>query len=224
MEDQDGLDAAIGQEPAAVELRKLVAVSHATIIRVSPGADNAVIPRTGSLAEVRILMLAPPGGGKGTQGVRLAAELGVPHISSGDVLRREVAEGTELGREVEAHMAAGRLAPDELVTRAVRPVISRLDGYILDGYPRTLAQAEGLDFDAVVYLRVGEQEVMRRMLARGRSDDRPDVIRQRLREYDADTQPLIDHYRDVLVEVDGERDEDAIAADLAARVRPRPPA
>jgi len=169
-------------------------------------------------------MLAPPGGGKGTQGVRLAAELGVPHISSGDVLRAEVAEDSALGREVKAHMAAGRLAPDELVTRAVRPVIARLDGYILDGYPRTLAQADGLDFDAVVYLDVGDDEVMRRLLARGREDDKPDVIQERLREYAEDTEPLIDHYRAVLVEVDGERDADAIAADLKNRlVRPQPP-
>jgi adenylate kinase len=169
-------------------------------------------------------MLAPPGGGKGTQGVRLAQALGVPHISSGDVLRAEVAKGSELGREVEAHMAAGRLAPDELVTRAILPVIERLDGYILDGFPRTLAQAEGLRFDAVVYLRVGDEEVIKRMLARGRADDKADVIQERLREYDRDTQPLIDHYRDVLVEVDGERDEDAIAADLKARLTRRPPA
>ena len=156
--------------------------------------------------------------------MRLASELGVPHISSGDVLRREVAQDSELGREVEAHMAAGRLAPDELVTRAVRPVIARLDGYILDGYPRTRAQAEGLDFDAVVYLRVGDEEVMRRLLARGRSDDQADVIKERLREYDQDTEPLIDFYRDVLVEVDGERDADAIAADLKTRVKRQPPA
>jgi adenylate kinase len=168
-------------------------------------------------------MLAPPGGGKGTQGVRLARELGVRHISSGDVLRREVADDTELGREVKAHMAAGRLAPDELVTRAVLPVIEALDGYILDGYPRTLSQAEGLDFDAVVYLRVPDDEVERRMLARGRADDTADVIKQRLREYAADTEPLIDHYRDVLVEVDGNRDEDPIAADLKARVTPPRP-
>jgi adenylate kinase len=169
-------------------------------------------------------MLAPPGGGKGTQGVRLARELGVPHISSGDVLRAEVANDTELGREVKAHMAAGRLAPDELVTRAIRPVIESLDGYVLDGYPRTLAQADGLDFDAVVYLNVHDEEVHRRLLARGREDDTPDVIKERLREYAADTEPLIDHYRDVLVEVDGDRDEDTIAADLKARVRLRPPA
>jgi len=168
-------------------------------------------------------MLAPPGGGKGTQGVRLARELGVRHVSSGDVLRQEVADDTEIGREVKAHMAAGRLAPDELVTRAVRPVIEQLDGYILDGYPRTPSQAEGLDFDAVVYLNVPEDEVMRRLLARGRADDKADVIQERLREYDRDTEPLIDHYRDVLVEVDGDRDADAIAADLKARLRPRPP-
>jgi adenylate kinase len=170
-------------------------------------------------------MLAPPGGGKGTQGVRLARELGVPHISSGDVLRAEVAKDSELGREVRAHMAAGRLAPDELVTRAVRPVIERLDGYILDGYPRTLSQAAGLVFDAVVYLNVSDEEVSRRLLARGREDDEAGVIRERLREYDEDTEPLIDHYRDVLVEVDGERDPDTIAAELKSRVvRPQRPA
>jgi adenylate kinase len=169
-------------------------------------------------------MLAPPGGGKGTQGVRLARELGVPHISSGDVLRKEVAEDTALGREVKTHMAAGRLAPDELVTRAILPVIEALDGYVLDGYPRTLAQADGVQFDAVVYLNVPDDEVIRRLLARGREDDKADVIKERLREYAEDTEPLIEHYRDVLVEVDGDRDQETVAADLAARLRPRPPA
>jgi len=168
-------------------------------------------------------MLAPPGGGKGTQGMRLARELGVRHISSGDVLRQAVADDTELGREVKAHMAAGRLAPDELVTRAVRPVIEKLDGYILDGYPRTLAQADGVEFDAVVYLRVPADEVITRLLARGREDDKAEVIRERLREYEDDTEPLIDRYRAVLVEVDGNRAADEIAAELKARVRPRPP-
>ena len=128
-----------------------------------------------------------------------------------------MAKDSALGREVKAHMDAGRLAPDELVTRAVRPVVEQLDGYILDGYPRTRAQAEGLDFDAVVYLNVGDEEVIRRLLARGRHDDRADVIKERLREYDEDTEPLIDHYADVLVEVDGDRDQDEIAADIKAR-------
>jgi adenylate kinase len=167
---------------------------------------------------VKVLMLAPPGGGKGTQGSRLAKELGVEHISSGDVLRAEVAEKTAIGRDVQAHMAAGRLAPDELVSRAVLAKLGRRDGYVLDGYPRTLSQAEGLDFDAVVYLHVPDEVVERRLLARGRADDKKDVIAERLREYRDDTRPLIEHYRDVLVEVDGDRPEDEIAAELRRRL------
>jgi adenylate kinase len=167
---------------------------------------------------VKVLMLAPPGGGKGTQGSRLAKELGVEHISSGDVLRAEVSDKTEIGRAVQAHMAAGRLAPDELVSRAVLAKLGRRDGYVLDGYPRKLSQADGLDFDAVVYLQVPDSVVQRRLLARGREDDTKDVIAQRLREFWADTQPLIDHYRDVLVEIDGDRPEDEIAADIKRRL------
>jgi adenylate kinase len=167
-------------------------------------------------------MLAPPGGGKGTQGVRLARGLGVEHISSGDVLRDEVARDTELGREVKAHMAAGQLAPDELVARAVVPTLEGRDGYVLDGYPRTRAQATGLDFDAVVYLKVPHEEVERRLLARGRDDDTPEAIAERLREYAQDTKPLVEHYRGVLVEVDGDRPEDEIAAELKDRLT-RPP-
>jgi adenylate kinase len=170
---------------------------------------------------VKVLMLAPPGGGKGTQGERLARQLGVDHISSGDVLRAAVKEGTEIGREVESHMAAGRLAPDALVTDAVRPALADRDGYVLDGFPRTLAQTGGIDFDAVVYLEVPEEELQRRMIERGRADDTADVITERLREYEQDTRPLVDHYRDlgVLVEVDGDRPEDEIAADLLQRLK-----
>jgi adenylate kinase len=167
---------------------------------------------------MKVLMLGAPGSGKGTQGARLARALGVDHISSGDLLREAVAEGTPLGDQVAAHVAAGRLAPDELVTEAVRPALSRRDGYVLDGFPRTLAQARNVDFDAVVYLDVPEDVLVRRLLARGRDDDRKDVIAERLREYERDTRPLIDHYRDVLVEVDGDRPEDEIAGELARRV------
>ncbi len=166
----------------------------------------------------RVLMLGPPGSGKGTQGERLARALGVDHISSGDLLREAVAAGTPLGRQVEQHLAAGRLAPDELVREAVRPALERRDGYVLDGFPRTLAQTGGVGFDAVVHLDVPEQEVKRRLLARGRGDDQEDAIAERLREYEHDTRPLIDHYRDVLVEVDGDRTVDEIAEDLLARV------
>jgi adenylate kinase len=166
-------------------------------------------------------MLAPPGGGKGTQGVRLAGALGIDHVSSGDILRAEVERGTPLGREVSEHLAAGRLAPDDLVTRAVCAALKGRDGYVLDGFPRTLGQTSAVGFDAVVYLDVPEEELQRRMLARGRGDDTPDVIARRLREYAADTRPLIDHYREqgLLVAVDGDRPPDAIAAELIERLK-----
>jgi adenylate kinase len=167
---------------------------------------------------VKILMLAPPGGGKGTQGVRIAKALGVEHISSGELLRAAVAEDTPIGREVAEHMAAGRLAPDALVTAAVKPVLETRDGYVLDGFPRNLAQADGMAFDAVVHLAVPPAVTRERLLARGRADDTEAVIERRLEQYAADTQPLVDHYRDVLVEVDGDRPPDEIAADLLERL------
>jgi adenylate kinase len=168
---------------------------------------------------MKVLMLGAPGSGKGTQGSRLADALGVDHISSGDLLREAVAADTPIGREVKSHMDAGRLAPDDVVTEAVLPALSRRDGYVLDGFPRTLAQARDAQFDAVVHLDVPEDELKRRLMQRGREDDREDVIAERLREYERDTRPLLDHYRDVLVEVDGDRPEDEIAAELRERVR-----
>jgi adenylate kinase len=166
----------------------------------------------------RVLMLGPPGSGKGTQGERLARALGVDHISSGEALREAVAAGTPLGRQVKDAMAAGRLVSDELVREAIRPSLERRDGYVLDGFPRTLSQTEGVDFDAVVHLDVPEQELVRRLLARGRADDTEDAIAERLQEYRDDTRPLLDHYRDVLVEVDGNRGVDEIAAELRERI------
>jgi adenylate kinase len=166
----------------------------------------------------RVLMLGPPGSGKGTQGERLARSLGVEHISSGALLREAVAAGTPLGHQVEQAMSEGRLVSDELVTEAIRPALRRHDGYVLDGFPRKLSQTDGVDFDAVVHLDVPKEEVVRRLLARGRADDTEDAIAERLREYNDDTRPLLDHYRDVVVEVDGDRDPDEIAAELRERV------
>ena len=167
-------------------------------------------------------MLAPPGGGKGTQGIRLAEHLGVPHVSSGDLLRAAAAEGTPLGRRVDEYLRDGRLAPDELATEAIRPVLATRHDYVLDGFPRRITQAEGVDFDAVVYLDVPDDVVTQRLLARGRADDKPDVIKERLRQYEADTEPLIAYYRDkgVLLRVDGDRPEDEIAAELLERISP----
>ena len=170
---------------------------------------------------MKILMLAPPGGGKGTQGIRVAEALGVEHISSGELLREAVAQDTPLGREVAAHMAAGRLAPDAVVTQAVKPVLEQRDGYVLDGFPRTIAQTAGIDFDLVLYLDVPDDVITGRLLARGRADDTADVIVQRLRQYEADTEPLVEYYRErgVLVRVDGDRPADEITADLLEKVR-----
>jgi adenylate kinase len=170
---------------------------------------------------VKILMLAPPGGGKGTQGTRIAEALGLDHVSSGDLLREAVAEDTPLGREVKTYMDKGQLAPDALVADALKPVLENHDSYVLDGFPRNLTQAEGLDFDAVIYLEVPEEELTRRLLGRGRKDDRPEVIEERLREYADDTEPLIGLYREqgVLIAVDGDRPPDEITADLLKRLR-----
>ena len=149
---------------------------------VSPNGRCGYPTSADTLARVKVLMLAPPGGGKGTQGVRIADELGVEHISSGDLLRAAVAEDTPIGREVAEHMAAGRLAPDAVVTRGRQAGARRLATATCSTASRaTLAQTGGLDFDAVVYLDVPDDVTRERLLARGRADDTEAVIERRLR-------------------------------------------
>jgi adenylate kinase len=165
---------------------------------------------------MRLILLGAPGSGKGTQAAALANHFEVPHISSGELLRRHVAAETELGREVATYLERGELAPDGLVMAVVAEAIADADGgYVLEGYPRTVSQAReaeasyGARFaDAVVVLEVPDdvarQRLARRMSA-GRSDDRdPEIIERRLRGFHADTEPLIDYYRDrgLLVAVD----------------------
>lgn len=165
----------------------------------------------------RILFLGPPGAGKGTQAEMLARALGVPHISTGAMLRDAVAEGSELGRKVEAVMASGALVSDDLVLALVEDRLSRDDaacGYLLDGYPRNAAQAEALaatvgerGIEVTILLEVGVDELVSRLLSRaadqGRSDDTEDVIRHRLEVYERETSPLIEHYGETVVPVDG---------------------
>lgn len=165
----------------------------------------------------RIVLLGPPGAGKGTQAQLLAQRLGVPAISTGDMLRAAVAAGSELGGRVQGVMASGGLVDDALMAEVVRDRLTHADtarGYLLDGYPRTLPQAEtlagilrdaGQELDAVLLVAVPEDELVRRALGRGRADDTEEVIRERLRVYREKTEPLIGYYRErgLLREIDG---------------------
>jgi len=154
----------------------------------------------------RLLFIGPPGSGKGTQARNVAARLGIPHISTGHMFRDHVSRGTELGRTVGPIMAAGDYVPDEVTVAMLRERIAQGDaqnGYILDGFPRTEAQVESLDYllgeqglDRVVVLHVDEDELISRLVDRGRADDTEDTIRNRFKTYLEQTQPLIDIYRD----------------------------
>jgi len=205
---------------------------------------------------LNVVMLGPPGAGKGTQADRFAAARGIPKISTGDILREAVQAGSELGRRAQAIMARGELVGDDVMIGIVRERLGRPDaarGFVLDGFPRTVAQAEALDALmadrdplVVVDLAVADEELVRRMTSRRvcgscganaadpaeascgrcggtlgqRSDDREDVVRERLRVYARNTRPLLDFYgsRPTFRSVDGARAPEAVAAALAAAI------
>jgi adenylate kinase len=164
---------------------------------------------------VRLLFIGPPGAGKGTQAGKVAARLGIPHVSTGEMFRDHVSRCTELGQKVDAIMKAGDYVPDELTVAMLAERIAQddaEDGFILDGFPRTEAQVESLDdllgaqgLDRVVVFDVDEEELVDRLLARGRSDDTEETIRNRFKIYLEQTQPLIDVYeeRGITAHVDG---------------------
>jgi adenylate kinase len=170
---------------------------------------------------MRLILMGPPGAGKGTQAKFVAEHFGIPAISTGDIFRANVSQGTPLGIEAARYMDAGDYVPDEVTNLMVRNRIDDADavnGFLLDGYPRTLAQVEELDgmikhtghaLDAVVVLTVDPDEIVQRLLQRaqveGRADDTEDVIRRRQELYTEQTEPLIGVYRDrgILIEVDG---------------------
>lgn len=153
---------------------------------------------------MRLVLLGPPGAGKGTQAERIVAAHGLVHLSTGDLLRAAVAAGTELGLRAKAAMDAGDLVSDEIVMALVRQRLEQPDaaqGFLLDGFPRNAAQAEALDADLedrgvelVISMRLDDDEIMRRLLARGRKDDQESVIRNRLEVYRDETAPLIAYY------------------------------
>jgi adenylate kinase len=155
---------------------------------------------------VRVVLLGPPGAGKGTQAVRLAEKLGVPHISTGELFRHNISNGTPLGVRAKHYLDAGELVPTGLTNDLVDDRLGEADvagGFILDGFPRTIDQAvalhdmlerRGLKLDAVLELRVPEEVLIARLMSRGRADDTEDVIRNRFRVYRDETAPLLDYY------------------------------
>lgn len=184
---------------------------------------------------MRVVLMGPPGAGKGTQAVVVAERLGIPHVSTGDIFRANVAGGTPLGLEAQKYMDAGEYVPDSVTNEMVRDRLAQPDaagGFLLDGYPRTLAQvdelagmlaAHGSAIDKVVELTVDTDEVVGRLVKRaaeqGRSDDTEDVIRRRQEIYAEQTAPLTAVYAEqgLLVQVDGMGSvEDVTARVLAA--------
>lgn len=176
----------------------------------------------------RLIFLGAPGAGKGTQATVLATTKSIPHISTGDILRAAVGNKTELGLKAQAYMDRGDLVPDQLVIDLIRERLSQPDaavGWILDGFPRTVAQATFLDdllseinqvYDHAVNFEVPDEVLVQRLLGRGRKDDTEEVIRRRLQVYRDQTAPLIDFYkeRQRLVAIDGDRTQPDVAADL----------
>jgi adenylate kinase len=166
---------------------------------------------------MRIVFIGPPGAGKGTQAQRLAAEYGIAHLSTGDMLRAARDARTEVGRKADKYMSAGELVPDPIIIEIIAERLRQPDcedGYLLDGFPRTIAQAEALDamlagrgtpLDVVLELKVPEDELFQRLAGRGRADDNPEVIRQRLVAYRNQTERLLDYYsrESLLRSIDG---------------------
>ncbi|MBC6446345.1 adenylate kinase [Actinokineospora xionganensis] len=181
----------------------------------------------------RVVLVGPPGAGKGTQATALSHKLGVPHISTGDLFRAHIANNTELGQDVKRYLDSGQLVPDEVTNEMVRERLAQpdaTDGFLLDGFPRNVGQAAVLGeilsasdtkIDAVVEFRIDEEVVVERLLARGRDDDNEAVIRHRQQVYRSETAPLLDYYADVLITIDAVGDVDEITGRVLDSLRAR---
>jgi adenylate kinase len=183
---------------------------------------------------VNILLLGPQGSGKGTQAKRIAAEYGIPHIATGDMLRAAMAAGTPLGLKVKPIYDAGQLVPDEIMIELIRERLDEpdaADGFVLDGFPRTMPQTEALDamlreiareLTVLFALQVSDEICVARLLKRaeeeGRVDDTPEAIRTRLDLYHRETEPLIEHYRTqgILVTIHGDGTPNEVFAEIQA--------
>ena len=181
---------------------------------------------------MRMVFIGPPGAGKGTQSARLIEHLRIPHLSTGDMFREARAQQSPLGQVAEQYMSEGKLVPDKIVLDMVNERLRRPDcarGVLFDGFPRNVFQAEALDqtlerlaapLDLALELRVDDAELLRRLGGRGRTDDRPGVIAERLKSYWQQTQPLLEYYRSrgVLESVDGQGTMDDVFARISAAI------
>jgi adenylate kinase len=178
---------------------------------------------------VNLLVLGPQGAGKGTQAKRIEADYGIPQIATGDMFRAAIAAGSELGKRVEPILAAGELVPDDLTIALIRERVEGANGFILDGFPRNLEQADALDallreldkpLDAILFFDLPENVAVERMAGRakdeGRADDKPEVIRRRLDVYREKTIPVVEHYRATgkLVPLHAERSIDEVYKEI----------
>jgi adenylate kinase len=182
---------------------------------------------------VNLLVFGPQGSGKGTQAKRISAEFGIPHVSTGDMFRAAIAQRTDLGLTVEPLLANGILVPDDVTIALIRERLGEpdaADGFVLDGFPRNLAQAEALDalladighgLDAILFFDISDEVAMKRALGRARDenrdDDTHDVITRRLATYHSETEPVVEHYRATgkLVPLHGERTIDEVWTEVS---------
>ena len=162
----------------------------------------------------KIIMIGGPGAGKSTYSEIITKKLNIPHIYTGDMMRKLSKQDTPDGRKVKELLSKGEFAPIDIVMRAVKERVNQSDaqnGYVFDGFPRNVEQAkrmkdENIEYDYVVNLVVSEEEVIKRLTARGREDDKPEIIKQRLKVYERETKPLLDYFKDNIINIKAEGD------------------
>ena len=160
----------------------------------------------------KIIMIGGPGSGKSTYSNLIKKELGIAHIYTGDMMRELARQNTPEGKKVKELLSKGEFAPTPIVIKAVKERMKKPDamkGYVFDGFPRNVEQAKameekGIEYDYVIYLNVSEEEVIRRLTARGRADDKPDIIKNRLKVYHEKTAPLLSYYKDEIINIKAE--------------------
>lgn len=179
---------------------------------------------------MNLVLLGPPGAGKGTQAERVSSQLSYAHISTGEILRKAVSDKTELGLLANSYMSKGELVPDKVMIELIQQVLPKDRGFLLDGFPRTVDQAKALDvmlskeskaISLVINIQVPRNELINRMLLRGRNDDSKETIEHRLEVYEVHTKPVINYYSEKmkLKDVDGSSSVDAVTTSIMALLR-----